>query len=307
MRHVRDVEHDRPAVDVADPGAVRPARIDVRVVGAEPGVELRMASRRGLGVAVARAGQPPAADLDRLRRLPDVDDPIELIVLRIARLEVRRAGGQVQVGPVDEPQVVHAPRVRPGGVEERDRARLARVGHVEELDSGRLHADPAGLVGDDQEVAHDVQVVRAHVAVGQIGLDDHRGLARIGHVHGGEVLGRRLVAEPQDPPAVAGELDGHALSAVAETAQIVVAQEPHLLREGAVLCHGSSPPGRDPSISRPLALLDRLGVDRRAGAPGNDQRRRAEEELVDAVGRAICGELLRGRRSRRGRCRSRES
>src|SRR5207244_11639953 len=35
-----------------------------------------------------------------------------------------------------------------------------------------------------------------------------------------------------------------------------------------------------------------LGVDRRAGAAGEDQRGVAEEELVDAVGRAICGELF---------------
>src|SRR6266571_4463332 len=38
--------------------------------------------------------------------------------------------------------------------------------------------------------------------------------------------------------------------------------------------------------------LDRLRVDRRAGAPGDHQRRAAEEELVDLVARAILRELL---------------
>src|SRR5262249_42369223 len=47
---------------------------------------------------------------------------------------------------------------------------------------------------------------------------------------------------------------------------------------------------REPTL--PPRLLDRLGVDRRAGPPSDDQRRSAEEELVDAVGRAICGKLL---------------
>src|SRR6266540_713881 len=42
----------------------------------------------------------------------------------------------------------------------------------------------------------------------------------------------------------------------------------------------------------PTASLDRLRVDRRAGAAGDDERGAAEEELVDAVGVAILGQLL---------------
>src|SRR5882672_12214077 len=53
-------------------------------------------------------------------------------------------------------------------------------------------------------------------------------------------------------------------------------------------------PARDPNTSgaRAEALLDRLGIDRRAGAPGDHQRRRAKKELVDAVGGAVLGELF---------------
>src|SRR2546422_74686 len=122
----------RPPVDVADPGPVGPAGVDVGVVGAKSGVELRVTSRGRLRVAVPRTGQPPATDLDRMRDLPDVDDAVELVVLRVPGLEVRRSARQMQIGAIDEPQMVHAPRMGPGGVEERDRPRLARVRHVEE-------------------------------------------------------------------------------------------------------------------------------------------------------------------------------
>src|ERR1700748_2195457 len=39
-------------------------------------------------------------------------------------------------------------------------------------------------------------------------------------------------------------------------------------------------------------LFDRLRIDRRAGATGDDERRAAEKELVDAVGVAIFRQLL---------------
>jgi hypothetical protein len=76
----------------------------------------------------------------------------------------------------------------------------------------------------------DVEGVRPHLAVGQIGLGDHGGLLRLGHVHRRDVLRRRLVGEPQHAAAVPGELDGHALAAVAEAVQLVVGQELHVAR-----------------------------------------------------------------------------
>src|SRR5467141_873864 len=42
----------------------------------------------------------------------------------------------------------------------------------------------------------------------------------------------------------------------------------------------------------PAVSLNRLRIDRRAGAAGDDERRTAEEELVDAVLLAVLGELL---------------
>src|SRR5262245_21650819 len=40
------------------------------------------------------------------------------------------------------------------------------------------------------------------------------------------------------------------------------------------------------------SLLDCLRVDRRSGGAGDDQRRAAEEEFVDAVALAVLGELV---------------
>src|SRR5690606_30944903 len=138
-------------------------RIDVGVVRAVARVELGHAPDRRLAVAFARAGIPPAADLGRLRRVAHVDDAVELVVLRVARLEVRRAGSHVDRLAVDEPQAVRATRVRPGGVEVHDRARLLGLAYVEQLEPRRLHADLLGLVGNGQDVARDLERVGAHL------------------------------------------------------------------------------------------------------------------------------------------------
>ena len=122
---VLDVHHEHAAVDVAEIEPVRPLRIDVGVVRAIALVE-RVARRRRDVVGGAGAGHPPAADLDRLRRIAHVDAAVELVVVRMARLEVGRARRHVHVFAVAEPQLMHAARGRARAVEERDRARLLR-------------------------------------------------------------------------------------------------------------------------------------------------------------------------------------
>ena len=82
------VPHDEhPAVDVAEIEPVRPLRIDVGIVRAIAFVE-RMTRRRGNVVGGARSRHPPAADLDRFRRVAHVDAAVELIVIRVTWLEV---------------------------------------------------------------------------------------------------------------------------------------------------------------------------------------------------------------------------
>jgi hypothetical protein len=124
--------------------------------------------------------------------------------------------------------MVHAARVQAGGVEERHRLGPAGVGDIEDLEPGRAQPGRPRLVGDHQQIAGQVERVRAHVAVGQVRLEDHRGLAGIGHVHRGDVLRRGLVREPEHAAAVARELDHHALAHVAEAAQVVLGEQPHV-------------------------------------------------------------------------------
>ena len=77
--------------------------------------------------------------------------------------------------------------------------------------------------------------------MGQGGLHEHRRLARIGHVDGRHVLGRRLVGDPQHAPLVARELDGQPLAAVAEPVERMLREQPHVARSGrAHASRGSS-------------------------------------------------------------------
>jgi hypothetical protein len=50
----------------------------------------RVARRRRDVIGGAGARHPPAADFDRLGRIAHVDAAVELVVERMARLEVRR-------------------------------------------------------------------------------------------------------------------------------------------------------------------------------------------------------------------------
>ena len=92
MRLVGDVEDDHAAVDIAHVHAVGPLRIDVGVVRPVAGVDAGagVARRRRDIVALVGAGQPPAADLDRLRRVAHVDALVELVVVRVRRVKVAR-------------------------------------------------------------------------------------------------------------------------------------------------------------------------------------------------------------------------
>ena len=220
MRLVGNVHHEHAGIEIGEIEPVGTLRVDVGVVRAVALVERRslVARRRRLVVALARAGQPPAADLDRLRRVLHVEAAVELVVERVVRFEVRRAGAHVNVLAVAEPQLVHAARIRPRAVHERDRLRVLRLGDIEQLEARRLLADLLGLVGDRQDVAGELERIGAHERLRQVGLAHHLGLARIGYVDGGEILRRALVREPDDAPSVRRDLHRHAFAHAAEAA-----------------------------------------------------------------------------------------
>ena len=150
------------------------------------------------------------------------------------RDEIGRARRHVDVFAVAEPELVHAARMRARAVVERDRVRLLRVGDVEQLHAGRLQALLLGLVGDRHDVAAGLQRVGAHVALRQVGLAHHLGLARIGDVDGGEILRRALVREPDDAAAVGRDLHRHAFAHAAEAVEQVVGEQLEIPGDDAV-------------------------------------------------------------------------
>ena len=226
---VRNVENDHPAVDIAEIGAVGALWIDVCIVRAEAGVgAFRMTHRRRLAVALSRARQPPAADLDRLRRVLHVDDPVELVILGVGRREVRRAGAHVDVFAIGKPQLMNAARMGPGAIEERDRTRGFRHRDVEQLEPRGLQPLLFRLIGDRHDVADRFQRIRAHMGLRQIGpCDDFRG-AWIADIDGGKIFRRALVSQPQDAAPVLGDLDRHALANAAEPVELVMCELPKI-------------------------------------------------------------------------------
>src|SRR5262249_4633357 len=69
-------------------------------------------------------------------------------------------------------------------------------------------------------------------------------------------------------------------------------QSPFYRRHPSKLAEAASTSGFGMESLAQSSLFDRRGIDRRAGAAGDDQRRTAEEEFVDAVGRAVLRQLL---------------
>ncbi len=240
---VRDVEDVHAAIDVGEIATVRALRIDVAVVRAVALVERVARGRRGV-VALLGARHVPAADFGRLRRVAHVDDAVELVIERVGALPVRRAGRHVDVLAVAEPELVDAAGVFARAVEERDRARLLRVGDVEQLHAGRLQVLLLGLVGDRHDVSARLERVRAHVAGRQVGLADHFRLARIGDVHGGEVLRRALMREPHYAAAVRRDLQRHAFAHAAETVEHVVREQLEVPVDDAVAALAGGLAGR---------------------------------------------------------------
>ena len=160
-----------------------------------------------------------------LRRIAHVEDAIELIVVGMRGREVGRAGRHVHVFAVAEPELMHAARMRTRAVEEADRLRLLRHRNVEQLEAGGLEPDLLGLIRDRHDVVGDLERVRAHVGLRQVGLHHHLRLARIGDVDRGEILRRALVRQPQDAAAVGRDLHRHALAHAAEALQLVLRQQ----------------------------------------------------------------------------------
>ena len=107
-----------PPVFALERGAVGAFGIDVDVVQTEgiwaPDVVKRHwahALRRWCRIALAGAGHPPPASLDRLCRIAHVDDPIDLVVANMAWGEIIGSTRAMDEFSVAEPAAMHAARV----------------------------------------------------------------------------------------------------------------------------------------------------------------------------------------------------
>jgi len=155
-RLVGDVEDDDSSVDPADIGAVGSLRGNERGMHAVPAVDLQTRRRR-LGVALASPGHPPPADFSRASRVAQVHDHEELIVARMRRNEIRGAGREISVFPVDEPDEVNAPGERTGGVEKRELLRSLVRGDVIDAHPRVRKPDAGSLMGDREDGSRETE------------------------------------------------------------------------------------------------------------------------------------------------------
>ena len=124
--------------------------------------------------------------------------------------------------------------VRPGAVEEGDGAGIGGVADVKQLYARRLQPGLLGLIRHGQRVPHQIEGVRPHLAVRQLGLGHELWLGRIGDIHDREVDGGAFVGNVHDAASIAGLLQPHALATIAKATQVAVADQAHVFALCAV-------------------------------------------------------------------------
>ena len=120
--------------------------------------------------------------------------------------------------------------MRPRGVEERDLARLDRIGHVVDLEAGWLVALFGDLVGREQDVAPQGERVTAHAVVRHRQLPEQLRTGRLGHVENRVGHRRVFVRHVEDPSAVRRDLHGDALARIGRAAQVMIGDQSKILR-----------------------------------------------------------------------------
>ncbi len=224
LRAVGDVEHDHARVAVAEVGGVA---VDQRVVR---GVPLALGDVELLAAALPLTRPPPAAGLDGVARVGQVDDHPDAVA---EALGDRRDVGVAAALPHD---AVHA---EAGGVEPADLLRVERVGQVVDGHAGAVRVAAAEhLVVDQQQAVGDLDLV---------GVAPVRGLpllhqAQVGRV--GRVQHARAHAAGPEVPHVDGVAGAHDLHAVAEAVQVVLGDGPQPLARAGPVSHVRSPVGR---------------------------------------------------------------
>jgi hypothetical protein len=95
-----------------------------------------------------------------------------------------------------------------------------------------LQAHNLRLIGNRQRIPRDIERIRSHPRVGELGLHNHTGVTRICDIDPSEVLRRRLMGEPEDAAPISGLLHRYTFSDAPKAIELVVGEETHVVRQG---------------------------------------------------------------------------
>jgi hypothetical protein len=113
----------------------------------------------------------------------------------------------VYSAPVDKPELVNASRMWTGAIEKPNLSRCLGHRDIVYAEARRLHALASCLVGDDEDVAHYVKRIGAHLGVREHSLGYKPHGARISDIKAAEIDGRAFMRNPKDASAIVGTLD----------------------------------------------------------------------------------------------------
>ena len=201
-------------------------------------------------------GHPPAPDFGRLRRIREVHDHVELVVVLVVRHEIRMGCAKMRIAAVHERHVVHADGVVvcAGQVVERDLARLGWLRNVVDLEARGLATRVVGLVCHQQDVAAHRERVAAHSPVRERQLPKHLRFRRLGDVENRERRRPMLVGDVHVAPAIL-DLHCHAFAKVGRAAGGVLREQFQVVGESHGHC--CSPLSNRPGVLQ--ELRNRLG------------------------------------------------
>ena len=177
-----------------------------------------------------------------MRRIAQIDDHQELVVVLVVRGEVLGAGREIGVLTIGEPQIVHAARMRSRGVEIRQLLGMRGIGDVVGVHAGMGLSGLLDLVRHRQRGAGQAERIAAHELRLDRKLGDDLGILGLGHVDRAEAHRRRLMGEEQHALAVGVLPQRQPLAALAHAVQVAVADDLHVAgfrhrRDRIGVCH----------------------------------------------------------------------
>ncbi len=217
-------------------------RPDLRLVGPITRIDLAIARRQTSGqarITTASPRVPPAADFSRLSRIAEINDDVDLMIVRMGRVEIRLAGRHMDELAIDEPQAMGTLRIGARCVEKREPQVLQRSGpanafdirNIQHPESRRLFSFCIGLIRHHEQVASQSErIAPGRVRARRRKLGHDRRTLRMRDVDDAETRARTFVRQIQKSTAVRQLLDCQPLPAVAMSIEIRMTDQLHILR-----------------------------------------------------------------------------